>query len=225
MSVNKGDNMKLVRVKISIILALVMFICSFGTVCAAESTVTYEGNSKDFIFEPGSEYSPTDLFDSFKDVMPGDSLSDYITIKNDADKEVKVRVFMRSLGAQEETNEFLSQMNLRVEQVEDSLLFDSPADKTAQLTDWIYIGTLYSGGEVSLKLDLQVPVTMANEYQNQLGYIDWEFKVEELPVEEDDPVAAKTGDNNNIMLGLSLMLISLMGIVLVLLLRRKQREN
>lgn len=45
------------------------------TAFAADAVVTYQG-SKSFEFEPGSGYTVTDLFDNFKNVMPGDQLKE-----------------------------------------------------------------------------------------------------------------------------------------------------
>ena len=151
---------------------------------AYNGEVVYDGNARDFIFAPGSEYSPTDLFPDLKDVMPGDSLTQKITVRNTADKKVDVKIYMRSLGAQEGTEDFLSKLSMKVIETSDKLLFDAPADQTDGLTEWVLLGTLSSGGEVDLTVQLDVPVTIGNEYRSAIGYIDWEFKVEEIPVEE-----------------------------------------
>jgi len=196
---------------------------------AAEGNVTYTGDAGDIVFAPGSDHSPTDLFENFKGVMPGDSLTQAITVKNDASKKVKVKIYMRSLGAHEDSEEFLSQLRLRVEKSADNemaYMFDAAADETAQLTDWVCLGTLYSGGEVNLNVILDVPVELDDPYQNQIGYLDWEFMIEEYDVEPDDPKPPLTKDTAQDWL----WIIVAVGCVFVLLLmwfdvRRREKKD
>ena len=164
----------------------------------ADGKVTYDGDAQKFIFEPGSEYSPTDLFEDFKDVMPGDSLTDTITVSNKNITDKKVKIYMRSLGAQEDTDAFLSQLSLTVDETGASTLFEAPADESAQLTDWVLLGTLSPGGSAELSVTLNVPIDLDNEYADSIGYLDWEFMVEEIPDESPTPTptAAPKKDSN-----------------------------
>lgn len=205
--------MKKIMKKIFVLIGVIALMMTMTMNVFAAGTVIYDGNSKKFIFEPGSEYSPTDLFTDFKGAMPGDSITQKVHIKNDVSNNVKVKLYMRSLGAQNGSENFLSKLNLKVSQDGSSNLFDAPADQTAQLTDWAYLGTFYSGAEIDLNVILDVPLELGNEYQEAIGYLDWQFKVEELPVESDDPKPPQTGDTTNLILYIVLALIS--GIVLI----------
>lgn len=213
---------------ITLLIVCVIALSSVLPVYAADGKVTYSKNAGEFVFEPGSEHSLSDLFPNFKGVMPGDTLTQKITVKNDADNKVKVKIYMRSLGAHEDSKAFLSQLGLKVNKSNDNemaYMFDAKANETAQLTDWVYLGTLYSGGEVNLDVTLNVPVELPNEYQNKIGYLDWEFMIEEFPVEPDDPKPPQTGDNSNMGLWLALMLCSGAMLIILLFWRKKDKEN
>lgn len=214
---------------ITLFVVLIVVLSSVLPVYAAEGKVTYRGNAGNVVFEPGSEHSLTDLFPNFKDIMPGDTLTQKITVKNNADNKVKVKIYLRSLGAHEDSAEFLSQLGLKVSKSEENemaYMFDAAANETAQLTDWVCLGTLYSGGEVSLDVTLTVPVELDNEFQNKIGYLDWEFRIEEYPVEEDDPKPPSTHDNSRILgFWFTLMLCSLAALTALLFWRKREKEN
>ena len=212
-------------IKLMICLSLIVMTTALTTnrISAQDGNVTYDGNAKDFIFTPGSEYSPTDLFADFKDLMPGDSVSQKITIDNDISKEVKIKIYMRSLGADQQSQEFLSQLSLTVVQDGKTNLFDAPASETAQLTDWVYLGTLYSGGKIDLDVTVSVPITLGNDFQDAVGKLTWEFMVEELPVETTDP--RPTGDNSNIYVAMTVMSVSAAALSVVLALKKKKEQE
>ncbi len=213
---------------LTVFVICVIVLSSVLPVYAVDGKVTYSGNAGNFVFEPGSEHSLTDLFSNFKDVMPGDTLTQKITVKNNADNQVKVKIYIRSLGASEDSVEFLSQLGLTVQKSDDNkmaYMFDATAGDTAPLTDWVCLGMLYSGGEVNLDVTLNVPVELPNEFQNKIGYLDWEFKIEEFPVALDDPQSPQTGDNTHLGLWLALMICSLCIFIILLVWRKKDKEN
>ena len=208
----------------AILVACIMLMTCALPAAALDGQVIYAEGAEKFFFLPGTDYSPTDLFPDFKDVMPGDSIQQKILAKNDVSNDCKIKIYMRALGAHEDSVEFLSQLNLTVTKGTDTIMFDAPADQTAQLTDWVYLGTLYSGGECELIVTLDVPVTLDNQFKNLVGYLDWEFAVEELPVEPDDPDPPKTGDESQILLWAGLMVGSLI-MLLILFFGRKKKEK
>lgn len=214
---------------LALILAITLILSSAFSASAAQGNVTYSGDSGKFIFAPGSEFSPTDLFPSFKDVMPGDVLTQQITVKNEASSRVKVKIFMRSLGAHTDSADFLSKLGLTVEKSADNAMeymFDATADETAQLTDWVLLGTLYSGGEVNLDVTLHMPTEVDNTYKDLVGYLDWEFMVEEYPVEDSDPKPPKTGAMTNLVPWIITFTASAAVLFIIVLWRRKrEKEN
>ena len=205
-------------------------LCALLLFCVAPvfadgGNVTYIGDGGKFIFVPGSGYSPTDLFPDFKDVMPGDSITQPITVRNDASNRVKVKIYIRSLGAREDSADFLSKLHLRVEKNEENTMaymFDAAANETAQLTQWVCLGTLYSGGEVNLNVILDVPVELDNAYQQQIGYLSWEFMVEEYEIEPTDPEPPQTGDDFCMLLWTGLMAVSFCALLSLALLWRRR---
>lgn len=212
--------------RICTILMVLVMVFSLCTTAYAAGSVTYDGSANKFIFQPGSAESPSNLFEDFRNIMPGDKLTEQIVIKNKTSNGYKIRVYLRSLGAQESTDAFLSQMKLTVVQKDDSILFSAPADETAQLKDWVYLGTVYSGGEITLDVILEAPITMSDAYQNQTGYVDWEFKVDKIPIEPSDPQPPQTGDSSNIFFYTGLMIISLMALIILLWAgKRKKQES
>ena len=207
------------------VVIILLLSCSLP-VSASDGKVSYSGNAGNIVFEPSSEHSLTDLFPNFKGVMPGDALTQKITVKNNANNKVKVNIYIRSLGAHEDSVEFLSQLSLKVKKCDDNeieYMFDAAVNETAGLTDWVLLGTLYSGGEVNLDVILNVPTGLDNEFQNKIGHITWEFMVEELPIEPGDPDAPQTGDRSHLHLWFALMIASL-GMITILLLRSKARK-
>lgn len=229
-------------------LLVVALLC--GSVSAAEGNVSYSGDAGRFIFAPGSEHSLTDLFPDFKDVMPGDNLEQRITVRNNTSDKVNVKIYLRALGAHEESQEFLSQLTLVVKGAENEL-FRAPADQTAQLGDWVLLGEMKSGGETELTVTLQVPVTLDNRFMDAVGYLDWQFMTEEFlvlpdqpggpdtpddpdqpggpdqPDDPDKPDVPKTGDNVNVGLMAGLFVGSgvLLAALLWLLLKKEKKTD
>ena len=222
-----------------IVCLLAVMVMILGTaVTTSASTVTYKNQADKFVFAPGSEYSLTDLFTNFKGVMPGDSLTQQVTVRNEASNKVDVEIFMRALGATDlqnpedgiaevttdESTDFLKEMTLTVVQEGNSTLFEAPANETAQLTDWVSLGKFKSGAEVDLLVTLNVPITMGNDYQERIGALDWQFKVVETPI-PDDEKETQTGDSFQLGVPLALMGVAALALILALATRRKKQEQ
>lgn len=154
----------------------------------AASLVRYEGGAEKFVFLPGTGYSQSDLFDNYKMVMPGDVLTQRITVRNTSGKPV--RIYLRAEKVDEQYADFLSRLNLQIK-AKDGEIFDAAVSETGQLTENTLLGTFRKGGSTDLVLTLTVPYDLGNEYMCTMGVVPWTFLVEEVPEETDTP---HTGD-------------------------------
>lgn len=202
---------------LSILLALLVLTVGLAQ---ADSLVRYEGGAEDFVFLPGSAFSDTDLFDSFKGVMPGDVITQRVTVRNTSDKEV--RIYMRAEPVEEKHRDFLSRMNLQVS-AKDGQIFDAATSETAQLTENTLLGTFKKGGSTELVLTLTVPYDLGNEFMAAMGIVPWTFLVEEVP-DDDTP---HTGDDFELGTWLLAagMILAAIAIVLIQMKRQKAAAN
>lgn len=192
----------------SFLLAIVMVFSLSITAFAADSSITFKGAQEGFDFQPGSEYTATDLFDNFKDVMPGDKLTETIQIKNDASDCDYIKLYMRAVvhdengnpltysepfeqldgkdqanvaGQRDETvatmQDFLSQLTMRIYNGTE-LVYNASPDEAGALVNNVLLGTLSKGESLNLKVELDVPIELGNEYANRVGEVDWVFLAE-----------------------------------------------
>ena len=217
-------------------LALVLVLLLGMSVTAfAESKVTYEGGAEKFVFLPGSEYSETDLFENFKGVMPGDVITQEITVRNNYTKAEKVNIYLRAVVHDEQGNplseevartedlvsmqHFLSQLTMTVKQG-DKVLFSASPDELGGLKENVLLGTFPGKSYTKLVVELSVPIELGSEYANRVGEVDWVFTAEEVTK------TIQTGDDSDLILWAALMTLSLVTAAGVILpLKRKNKEH
>ena len=199
--------------KATICLALLLVACLLGGSALAAASVSYEGGAEKFVFLPGS-----DLFESFKNVLPGDELTQTITVRND--KDMQVRIYLRAEPVNQASEEFLSQLTLTVT-CKDKEIFDAAASKTAQLTRATLLGTFRKNGSTDLTVTLSVPADMGNEYMNAIGFVPWTFIAEEIPDDE----TPHTGDWFQLGWWLLAAAIIVVAIAVVLWAQKRRKAN
>ena len=177
----------------SLVLMLLVVVSMSVTAFAASPSITFEGFSKGFDFQPGSEYTETDLFGSFKNVMPGDTVTETITFTNSATDCDFVNLYMRAEAHDETDNplspkvaekesvatmtEFLSKLSMKVWNGTE-LIYDASPDQLDGLKSNKFLGTFRTGETATLKVELSVPIELDNKYANRVGEVDWIFHVE-----------------------------------------------
>lgn len=172
-------------------LLIVMSLSS--TAFAAAPSITFKGFTSGFDFQPGSEYTETDLFNSFKNVMPGDTVTETITFTNSASDCDFVNLYMRAEAHDETANplspkvaeketvaamtEFLSKLSMKVWNGTE-LIYDAAPNELGGLGSNQFLGTFRSGETATLKVELSVPIDLDNKFADRIGEVDWIFHVE-----------------------------------------------
>ena len=204
---------KITKVFASLVLALALLSSLSVAALAQESAVNH--NSKDSTtVTPGSTYTKTDLFgDAFKGMMPGDTVSQEITVRNKADYCDYIRVYLRAVPhdqqnplspqvAQHEDlasmNDFLSQLSLKVYK-DDQVIYQGSPDQARGLTENVLLGDIPAKHQAKLRVELTVPLELDNRYANRVGEVDWVFTIEgrdhaKPPAPSDPVVPVKPGD-------------------------------
>lgn len=185
----------------SLLLVLGMLLNLGVTVLAEDPVIVFKGAQEGFEFKPGSQYTASDLFDNFKDIMPGDKLTEEIQIKNEASDCDYIKLYMRAVVHDENENplsdgvagqsvetvatmqDFLSQLTMRIYNGEE-LIYDASPDEAGALVNNVLLGTLIKGESLNLKVELDVPIELGNEYANRVGEVDWVFLAECIEFEK-----------------------------------------
>ena len=177
----------------SLVLMLLIVMSLSSTAYAAAPSITFKGFTSGFDFQPGSEYTETDLFNSFKNVMPGDTVTETITFTNSASDCDFVNLYMRAEAHDETANplspkvaeketvaamtEFLSKLSMKVWN-DTELIYDAAPNELGGLGSNKFLGTFRSGETATLKVELSVPIDLDNKFADRIGEVDWIFHVE-----------------------------------------------
>lgn len=136
--------------------------------------------------------------------MPGDQIEEDIKVENKNSDFDYLKVYMRAVLNDENDNpisaevlkelqadsrnqvpvtdleymfDFLSQLSMKVWNGSE-LIYESSPDQLNGLADNVYLGSLAQNEVLSLKVDLEVPIELGNEYMDRIGEVDWVFVFE-----------------------------------------------
>ena len=220
---------KILKTLSALVLALVLCL-SMGTAAFADSSVTYKGGADKFVFDSdGGQLTATDLFGNFKNVFPGDVLTETITVKNTLGGNKTVKIYMKAVPHDEAENplspavaakedadsmsQFLSILGMTVTNGS-KVIFEGKASETDGREDGVLLGSFKNGESTELTVTLKAPLKkMDDSYRNRIGEVDWVFTAEEI---DDRPGKPRTGDESDLLLWTGLMAVSALGAAAVL---------
>ncbi len=123
------------------LLSLAMILAALAALAvpalAADAVVSRKGN--DIVIETtGSGYTDTDLFDNFKNVMPGDERTEAITIKNNVTGYDYVKLYIRAVPHDEQGNPLTYSETYENEDGKDQANAEGERDETvATMADFL----------------------------------------------------------------------------------------
>lgn len=190
------------KVIISLMVACtILFACSLSGFALtvvdetnSEPTVTLGAVSSDSV---GFSFNrdDTDLFDNFKDVVPGDVLTQSIFVQNKASSISGSTTFEIYLYAEngeisnsedgDTPDDLFDQITFTVTENGQTL----ELKKTDDTSKGVSLGTFDLDDIKQIDITMEVPLELGNEYQNAIGTINWYFyaeQVEEEEIEDDD---------------------------------------
>lgn len=206
-----------------------MMMLSIATVQAEDTNVTFDGDSEDFIFLDGSQ----DLFDNFKNIMPGETRVQKIKLHNDDHREMKFYLSVDVLDSLDVDTSGYSVYTISIEnngeEFYNGTLDDLAALSAGSMSEDTMLAELSKGESTEITMTLYVDGdSMDNTYQNKEGMVQFNFSVEE----EDDPVTiievvkkVFTGDNTNVAALLGLVVVSAVLIIFFVVKKKKEGNS
>jgi len=210
---------------LAFIIMAILLISSMSIVASAEE---YEGKKGMSVEYDGSKLVTTgSLNDVLDQMLPGDTATVEIQLKNSADNDVDFWMSNDVLQSFEDSSEasggaYEYQLAYKGKDIYNSAAVggtDTEAGvglhkATGALDEYFYLDTLSKGqtGSVTLKVTLDGE-TQRNAYMDTAANLEMKFAVEEIVPETVNPPKPQTGDTNNMTLYLIAICVS--GIILL----------
>lgn len=180
----KRSKMKFLAIPLALVIVLALSVAGFSALSKSEKpTVMLEGKIGDFKVTNAAtaENGNDDLFVGMKDLMPGDSVTETITVGvNDfSDLKVKnVTIFAEAVKGSE-TGDYKQIVGSPYVQFS---VKQGDKEITVPLGDGISLSSFSADGTVDVDVTLSIDKAAGNELQDLMGSIDWHFYIQSGPV-------------------------------------------
>lgn len=203
--------------------------------------VEFQNPANGFVFTPTDETSYTvsvqDLFYNFKNLLPGETVSQTITVTNGYSQETEI--FLRAEDMEQSLSPEQAELVDRllreyavivVTDETGNTIYNGPiwgnldgaGSNPSTMKNDVSLGKFAAGQTKNLNVQLQIDPEMGNEYQELWGLIRWVWSAEGAETSTTPP---QTGDNSNIALFGSIAGVSAASLIVMLLLGRKKRKE
>lgn len=180
-----------------------------------EPTILYDGNEKSLTL---LNTEGTDLFTNMKDLMPGDSRVQEVSLKAE-NLNGTTSIWLKA-DCDEDTAKALEKLTMSIF-VDGNMVSSGSAGGSTDLSSGIELYEFLNDGTAALRIELDVPVQAGNELAGTQKHLQWIFTVQD---ESGDIIVppTQTGEENDLMLWVIIMIISCAGIICVSLTKRRE---
>ena len=172
-----------------------------------ETSIIYEDNTQDHI------KLDDDFFGDLGNIVPGDSKSEIIKIKNVSKSKKKYYLSIDYNDLTEEELKLLDKMEVTIKKKNGTTIIKG---SLANIKDKI-LGTYNSGEEDELTISLYLPIDSDNDYSKLLSKVAFRFYLENLSDNPDNPQTGDTGLDVSI----TAFVLSSIGFLIVLFVEKK----
>lgn len=146
----------------SLVLTVVMMM-GFALSSSAAGIITYEGKAgeESYTFAPGTEYSVSDLFTDFKNLMPGDKINQTIRLVNNGKDGTTTKFYLKALGPASAENP-----DLLISNGQEAVLPEEPMPSADDVTEGAVI--LGNGDDTDGNPDRVLDSSVQKNLLNQL---------------------------------------------------------
>ena len=183
---------------------------------AAQTEVVFKNVQTQAVIELSSD----DLFDNFKGVMPGQTLTQQILLRNETGRSLRVYIKGKALGAAEKA--FLQVASLEGS-VNGRLIFDYKTP-VSDLSREATLAVLPANASSVLQVVLSAPAGLGNEYQNASLSYAWVLRAVDELVGGDQDQPPRTGADLRYLL-LPTLLVFLSFFLFFILWKRRRKEE
>ena len=181
---------------------------SYSIDSEGKSEIIYENNADQYIqLENG-------FFDNLGELLPGDSLSDKITIYNSSNNRIKYYLSVGKKSLSDEEIELLDHVHVTIKNGKGNILKEG---KLADINK-LLLGTYNHGDQEDITFDISIPPDLDNNFSKIATKIVWIFSVDE---ESNNP---NTWDLKYD-LSITLFLFSAAGLIIVMFLAKQEEDN
>lgn len=170
---------KILKISLAAVLAVAVLVGIFA-VAAGDAAVMFNGTNNEIEFRnvvPFAGNDKPDLFTNFKELMPGDSVSQEITIGATNVGTNKIKIHLRAENPNEDYRKLVEEYGRWVT----FTVKNGNTEITGNLDTGVVLGEFTNNGTGKVTVSLAIDKLADNNLQDLVAEVDWIFTAEVIP--------------------------------------------